>query len=306
MKNKEIIHIKSVSEYHKIKGLKTPHHPLISVVDFAHIHKTEKAKDMVNYVFDVYVIALKRGFKGKMKYGQQEYDFDEGVLSFIAPGQVFSFSPKLNTNLSGYLVLFHPDLLWKTSLAKDIKNFEFFNYSVNEALFLSDKEELSLKEIVNAIRHEYKGNMDQFSQSLIINQLALFLIYADRYYSRQFLTRKKTNHLILDQLNELLDNYYNSDAITKNGLPTVKYVSSALHVSANYLSRLLKTLTGKTTQQHIHDKLIDEAKIKLFTTNLSIGEIATALGFEHSQSFSKLFKTKTKLSPLKFRANFEN
>lgn len=305
MRSQHIHRIKSISEYHKIKGLNSPEHPLISLIDFSAI-KPAKDKAIISYVFDFYSIALKRGFKGKMKYGQQEYDFDEGVLSFIAPGQVFSFDPGLNHSLSGFLLLFHADFLYNTPLYKEIKNYEFFNYAANEALFLSDKEETNLKEIVLKIKSEYNSNMDQFSENLITTQLQSFLIYADRYYNRQFITRKKTNHIVLNKLEELLDNYYSSDEVISKGLPTVAYVSDSLHVSANYLSRLLKTVTGKTTQQHIHDKLIEEAKIKLFTTNLSISEISNALGFEHSQSFSKLFKAKTSLTPLAFRERFDN
>lgn len=303
MKNQEIKKIKSISQYHKLKGLSSPEHPLISVIDFAKIKNTTN-EDNFSLVFDLYAIALKRGFKGKMKYGQQEYDFDEGVLSFISPEQIFSFDAKLNNNLTGFLILFHPDFLWNTPLATDIKSFEFFNYSVNEALFLSEKEEKLLTNIKDIILQEYSSNIDKFSHDLIISQLQSFLIYSDRYYNRQFLTRKKSSHLIINQVEETLNNYLNSNLIFDNGIPTVQFLSDSLNVSSNYLSRLLKTLTGKTTQQHIHFKLIDVAKTKLSTTNLSIGEIAVELGFEHPQSFSKLFKAKTQFSPLEFRQTF--
>ncbi|UZR97224.1 helix-turn-helix domain-containing protein [Chondrinema litorale] len=303
MRDQAINRIKSVSEYHKLKGLSSPDHPLISVIDFATINNAVDAKN-TTFIFDLYAIALKRGFKGKMKYGQQEYDFDEGVLSFIGPGQVFSFDVHLNTNLSGFLILFHPDFLWNTALAKSIKSYEFFNYSVNEALFLSSKEEHTLKVITENIITEYNSNIDEFSQHLIINQLESFLLYSDRFYHRQFLTRKKSSNVVINQFEEVLEEYVNSNQILELGIPTVKFLSHSLNISSNYLSRLLKTLTGKSTQQHIHDKLIDTAKIKLSTTNLSIGEIAMELGFEHSQSFSKLFKAKTNFSPVEFRQSF--
>ncbi|UII19163.1 helix-turn-helix domain-containing protein [Fulvivirga ligni] len=299
----EILRVKTVSQYHKIKGLTSPDHPLISVIDFADIRNPEQAQN-TTYIFDLYAVALKRGFKGKMKYGQQEYDFDEGVLSFIAPGQVFAFDVNLNTNLSGFLILFHPDFIWNTPLARTIKNFEFFNYSVNEALFLSDKEENTLKHIANTIKSEYSANIDDFSQQLIISQLESFLVYSDRYYHRQFLTRKRSSHAILDRMEEVLNDYLNGHQVMENGILTVTFLSDQLHVSASYLSRLLKTITGKSTQQHIHDKLIEVAKVKLSTTDMSIGEIAVELGFEHSQSFSKLFKSKTSYSPLEFRQSF--
>ncbi|WP_028375602.1 helix-turn-helix domain-containing protein [Leeuwenhoekiella sp. MAR_2009_132] len=303
MKNQEIKRVKSISQYHKLKGLSSPEHPLISVIDFAAINNSTNEDDY-SLVFDLYAIAMKRGFKGKMKYGQQEYDFDEGVLSFISPEQIFSFDAKINNNLSGFLILFHPDFLWNTPLATDIKSFEFFNYSVNEALFLSEKEEKLLTNIKDIILQEYSSNIDKFSHDLIISQLQSFLIYSDRYYNRQFLTRKKSSHLIINQVEKILNDYLNSNLIIDNGIPTVKYLSDSLNVSSNYLSRLLKTITGKTTQQHIHDKLIDLAKTKLSTTSLSVGEIALELGFEHSQSFSKLFKAKTQFSPLEFRQTF--
>jgi len=295
--------IRTISQYHKLRGLSSPSHPLISVIDFAELCNPIN-QDSFSFVFDLYAIALKRGFIGKMKYGQQEYDFDEGVLSFIAPGQVFSFDINQNDKLSGFLILFHPDFLWNTSLSKTMKDYEYFNYSVNEALFLSEKEECLLHSIKNCIQQEYSSNIDDFSQDLIISQLESFLIYADRYYNRQFLTRKKGSHIILNEVEEILNSYLDGNEMVENGIPKVKYISDALNVSPNYLSRLLKTLTGKTTQQHIHDKLISEAKMKLSTTNLSVGEIAVEMGFEHSQSFNKFFKSKTQFTPIEFRQSF--
>ena len=201
-------------------------------------------------------------------------------------------------------MLIHPDFLWNTALAKTIKQYEYFDYSVNEALFLSDKEETALIYIMQNIQQEYQSNIDKFSQDIIIAQLELLLVHADRYYHRQFITRKITNHKILDRLEELLTNYFNSDDLVNKGLPSVQYIADQLKVSPNYLSDLLKVLTGQSTQQHIHDKLIEKAKEKLSTTDLSVSEIAYELGFEHSQSFSKLFKSKVAMSPLEFRASF--
>ena len=202
------------------------------------------------------------------------------------------------------MLFIHPDFLWNTSLAKTIRHYEYFDYSVHEALFLSDKEETTIINMMQNIRHEYHSNIDKFSQDIIIAQLELLLNYADRFYHRQFITRKITNHKIINRLEELLNTYFNSDDLVKKGLPTVQHIAEALNVSPNYLSGLLKTLTGESTQQHIHNKLIEKAKEKLSTTNLSVSEIAYELGFEHPQSFSKLFKTKTNFSPLEFRQSF--
>jgi len=257
-------------------------------------------------VKDFYSIALKRNFNARMKYGQQDFDFNEGVMFFMSPGQVLKIEAEKDTELqqSGWMLLVHPDFLWNTPLAKTIKQYEYFDYSVNEALFLSEKEETTIAGIMQSIQHEYHSNIDKFSQDIIIAQLELLLNYADRFYHRQFITRKITNHTILDRLEDMLTEYFNSNDLTKKGLPTVHYIAETLRVSPGYLSGLLKVLTGQSTQHHIHDKLIEKAKEKLSVTDLSVSEIAYELGFEHPQSFSKLFKTKTNLSPLEFRQSF--
>jgi AraC-like DNA-binding protein len=274
-------------------------------VDYGSI-KHPSEHDKLSWILDFYSISIKRTSNNKIRYGQQEYDFDEGVMFFMAPGQVFSVTIDSNSTPkhSGWILLIHPDFLWNTSLAKTIKQYEFFDYSVNEALFLSEREESIVNNIVQNIQQEYQSNIDKFSQAIIISQIETLLGYADRFYQRQFITRKITNHKILDRLEDILVKYFNSDNLVEKGLPTVQYISEALNVSPNYLSGLLKVLTGQSTQQHIHDKLIERAKEKLSTTNLSVSEIAYELGFGHPQSFSKLFKTKTKLSPLEFRQAF--
>jgi AraC family transcriptional regulator, transcriptional activator of pobA len=212
--------------------------------------------------------------------------------------------PNVASKPEGWMLLIHPDFLWNTSLAKIIKQYEYFDYSVNEALFLSAKEEATIVNVVHNIEQEYLSNIDKFSQSIIISQIETLLNYAERFYQRQFITRKISNHQILDRLEQLLSDYFNNDKSIKNGLPTVQFVSVKLNVSSNYLSGLLKSLTGQTTQQLIHEKLIEKAKEKLSTTNLSVGEIAYELGFNHPQSFNKLFKSKTNFSPLEFRDSF--
>jgi AraC-like DNA-binding protein len=202
------------------------------------------------------------------------------------------------------MLLIHPDFIWNTSLAKSIGNYDFFDYSVNEALFLSGKEEKTLNGIIENIRQEYHSNIDNFSKQIIVTHIENLLSYCERFYHRQFITREKANHQILERLEKLLADYFNNDDMISKGLPTVQYVSGKLNVSVSYLSRLLKVLTGQTTQQHIHDKLIEKAKEKLSTTDLSVSEIAYDLGFEHSQAFSRLFKNKTNQSPLEFRKSF--
>jgi len=202
------------------------------------------------------------------------------------------------------MILVHPDFLWNTPLAKIIKQYDFFNYSVFEALYLSDKEETMLGGIANSIEQEYHANIDRFSQNVIIAQLELLLIYSERFYQRQFITRKIASHELLTRLEDYLSGYFNSGALARQGMPSVTHIAGTLNISPGYLSGLLKSLTGQNTQQHLHNKLIELAKEKLSTTSLSISEIAYELGFEHLQSFSKLFKTKTSLSPKEFRHSF--
>jgi len=293
--------IKSISEFHELRGLPKPAHPLISVVEYSAIRRPADISEK-NWVLDFYLISLKRGINAKLKYGQQEYDFDEGVMFFISPNQVFRIEVEDNPAVkrAGWMLLIHPDFLWNTPLAGTIKQYEFFDYAVHEALFLSDKEEKIMNGVVQNIRNEYHSNIDRFTQGIIIAQIDTLLNYSERFYNRQFLTRKISNHQVLDRMENLLKAYFSA----ANGIPTVQYLADSLHVSPKYLSGLLKTLTGLTAQQHIHEKLIEIAKEKLSTSTLSVSEIAYELGFEHSQSFSKFFKSKTQLTPLQFRETF--
>lgn len=305
MVTRQPIRIKTISEFHQFRGLPGPEHPLISVVDYAAIRHLPE-NNAISWTLDFYSVSLKRTSNAKLKYGQQEYDFDEGVMFFMAPGQVFSVettgtaAPKH----SGWILLIHPDFIWNTALARTIKKYGYFDYAVNEALFLSEKEESVITGIIRNIQQEYHSNIDKFSQDIIISQVETLLNYAERFYHRQFITRKKLNHQLLDRLEALLTDYFNNGDLLKKGLPTVQLIAAGLNVSPGYLRSLLKVLTGQSTQQHIHNKLIEKAKEKLSTTTLSVSEIAYELGFEHPQSFSKLFKTKTKSSPLEFRQSF--
>lgn len=303
MSQHQVHRVKSIAEFHKMKGLPSPQHPLISLFDYGSFECSTEIHHK-NFVFDFYHISIKRSIGAKFKYGQNHYDFDDGVMFFIAPNQVFGIEKieEIATAKSGWVLMIHPDFFWNTSLAANIKQYEFFDYAVNEALFLSEKEETTLNGIVKNIEQEYNANLDKFSQGIIISQLETLLNYSDRFYQRQFLTRKVANHQILAKVEQVIDNYFSNE--NPAGLPTVQYVAQLLNISPMYLSSLLKSLTGLTTQQHIHEKLIEKAKEKLSTTELTVSEIAFQLGFEHSQSFSKLFKIKTSVSPLEFRNSF--
>lgn len=303
---KDLKHFKKVSDYHKQANIAAPEHPLISLVDYSQVQYPSNIESL-KWKQDYYTIGLKRNVPYKFFYGQQEYDFDEGVMTFIAPNQIMSLgeNPNIKTNTpSGWLLLVHPDFLWNSSLAKTIKQYEFFGYTVNEALFLSEKEEQMMLNILMQIQGEYQSNIDKFSQKIIIAQIELLLNYAERFYERQFITRNISNHQVLSQLEKVLAEYFTKNQTIENGIPTVQDVADRLNLSPNYLSSMLKSLTGQSTQQHIHNTIIEKAKEQLATPLLSISEIAYNLGFEHPASFTKLFKNKTDMSPSEFRKTY--
>ena len=304
MANTQPRRFKTISEFHRFRGFPKPEHPLISVINLE--SKQRFNGNETSMIWDFYAVALKRNFNAKLKYGQQEYDFDEGIMSFVAPGQVIRIVVEKDSSSeqSGWMLLVHPDFLWNTPLAKTIRNYGYFDYSVNEALHLSEKEETIITNIMQNIGQEYRSNIDVFSQNVMISQIELLLNYSNRFYNRQFITRQKTSNDLLVKLEDLLNDYFDNQNDSQTGLPTVKYLAENLNVSPNYLSDTLRTLTGQNAQQHIHNKLIEKAKEALSTTSLSVGEIAYRLGFEHPQSFNKLFKTKTNISPLEFRKSF--
>ena len=269
MSQHQVHRVKSIAAFHKMKGLPSPQHPLISLFDYGTFECSREINHK-NFVFDFYHISIKRNIGAKFKYGQSHYDFDDGVMFFIAPNQVFGIEKieEIATAKSGWVLMIHPDFLWNTPLAATIRQYEFFDYAVNEALFLSEKEEATLNAIVQNIKQEYNANLDKFSQGIIISQLETLLNYSDRFYQRQFLTRKAANHQILASVEQVIDAYFDNGNIT--GLPTVQYVAQSLNISPMYLSSMLKSLTGLTTQQHIHEKLIEKAKEKLSTTELTV------------------------------------
>ncbi|MGC5744420.1 helix-turn-helix domain-containing protein [Chryseobacterium sp. NFX27] len=296
--------VSSISMLHQFLGLKRPANPLISVFNFDDV-KLEPETILSAVTTDFYVIALKKDCAGgKCRYGQQYYDFDEGIMYFIAPNQVLHFEDVLLNGVKGFVLVVHPDFLHGYGLASHIKEYGYFSYSANEALHLSEKEEKSIVDIIANVEQEVAGNMDSFTQDLLISNLDLLLKYCDRYYNRQFLTRKKANSDLLSKLEALLDDYFKNEKLILNGIPTVHSIAEQLHISANYLSDMLRIQTGQTTQQHIQQRLIEKAKEMLSTTELSVSEIAYHLGFEHPQSFHRLFKSRTSVSPLEFRASF--
>lgn len=257
------------------------------------------------HVLSYYKISYKPKFEGKIRYGQTFYDFNEGGLLFAAPNQVLGCSSDMQrSQISDYTLLIHPDFLWNYPLAKKIKQYNFFSYSANEALHLSDQEKETIISIFRIIEEELNSRIDEFSQDVIISQIELLLNYANRFYKRQFITRKVVNNDLLQKLEEILDGYFANEKSLSKGIPTVQYLSESLNVSPSYLSDMLRSLTGQNAQQHIHNKLIEKAKEKLSITTLSVSEIGYELGFEHPQSFSRLFKLKTNLSPLEFRQSF--
>ncbi|KMQ60949.1 AraC family transcriptional regulator [Chryseobacterium sp. BLS98] len=295
----------TISEFHAFCNLPGPEHPMISLIDYSKVNYPTDDSEL-KWIQDFYSIGLKRNVNAKFNYGQQEYDFDSGVLCFVSPLQFLKLEmkPDVVVEPTGWLLIIHPDFLWNTPLAKKIKSYDFFKYNVNEALFLSNREEKVVVDILKNIEREYQSNMDKFSQEVIAAQIELLLIYSERFYERQFFTRKKSSHELLERFEEVLSRYIDSGNLIENGIPSVKTIAAEMNISSNYLGSLLRIHTQQNTQQHIQNKLIDLAKEHLSTTHLSVSEIAYELGFEHPQSFSKLFKQKTNLSPLEFRRLF--
>jgi len=292
--------LNTISEMHRMLGLAGPEHPLVSTIHFSDIKNIqEEIPD--GLILNLYMIAIKKDYKGKIRYGQNSYDFDEGVMSFIAQGQICYENEPGESPLAGCMLLIHPDFLRGYPLAKNIKNYEFFSYAVNEGLYLSQKEEKLVEGIMRNIEQEYTSAIDNLSQDVIISHIELLLTYSNRFYNRQFITRKNLNNDLVAKMDSLLNDHYNSD---NTCLPRVKDIADRLNVSPGYLSDMLRAVTGQNAQQHIHNKLIEKAKEVLTSTPLSVSEIAYQLGFEYPQSFSKLFKTKTNVSPLEYRKLF--
>jgi AraC family transcriptional activator of pobA len=292
----------SIAAMNKALGMPGPAHPLIALNDYKDIKGdvSEIAKGMV---MDFYKISYKKSLSGKIRYGHHHYDFQNGGLSFISPHQLIA-EDESNGECAGFTLLIHPDFFNGYPLAKNIKNYGFFSYSANEALQLTEKEKETIFGVFHNIEEELNQRLDHFSHDVMISQIELLLNYSNRFYNRQFLTQKVTRNDLLSQLDALLESHFDQSNKVQNGLPTVQFLANALNVSPSYLSDMLRNLTGLNAQQHIHQKLIEKAKEILTSTNLSVSEIAYRLGFEYPQSFNKLFKNKTNVSPLEFRHAF--
>ncbi|UZT99991.1 helix-turn-helix transcriptional regulator [Chryseobacterium fluminis] len=297
-----INNINSISQLVRVLGFPAPSHPLITLVDYNNVSLGMFPKGQ-KVSLDFYKISFKPTFKGQIKYGQGFYDFEEGGLAFLKPKQIV-FPPEELESYEGIALYFHPDFIRNYSLGKTINQYGFFSYDVSEALFLSAKEKEIIANLFAIIANELANTIDHFSQDILVSQVELLLNYSNRFYNRQFITRKAVNHDIIASLESLLNRYFQEENGLRNGLPSVKYVSTELKFSQRYLSDMLRSFTGLNTQQYIQNAIIEKAKEKLSTTNLSISEIAFELGFEHPQSFSKLFKSKTNVSPLEFRYLF--
>lgn len=295
--------INSISDLHRLLELPKPKHPLVSVIRFEDI-KCSDNESMRSVAYNFYCIAVKKNFEGKMRYGQQYYDFDEGVMTFFSPMQVITTEVVEGMKLSGFWLVIHPDFIRNYPLGKAIKEYGYFSYASNEALYLSEDEENTITTIMLNIETEYLSNIDKFSQDVIVSYTELLLNYCNRFYNRQFITRKIANSDLQVKLENLLSDYFQGEKVQESGLITVSYISNELHVSADYLSDMLRNLTGQNTQQHIHHFIIEKAKEILATTNLSVGEIANQFGFEYPQSFNKLFKSKTNITPIRYRESF--
>ena len=298
--------IQSLSEFHRLLSLKAPLHPLVSIVKVSELHAVD-SEIWKKFTTTFYTISLKSNIQSKIKYGQNYYDFDSGSMIFSSPKQVQSVEAASNMMIekagTGYVLCFHPDFLVNHPLAANIKNYNFFSYAVSEALHLSDKEKKNVTEIFKKIEEEYQ-HIDPHTQNVILSQIDLLLNYCQRFYERQFITRRAVNNDLLTKTEKIINQYFNTKKSLDLGILTVEYLAGELHLTSHYLSDALRSLTGMSAQQHIHEKLIEKAKEYLTSTDMTVSEIAYHLGFERSQSFNKLFKKKTSISPLEFKQSF--
>ncbi|MCQ6961489.1 helix-turn-helix domain-containing protein [Mucilaginibacter aquariorum] len=291
----------SITDLMRRLKLDPPAHPMITLVNYDQV-KIDLRDAGSWFMLDFYKITFKKDFNGNVKYGPGTYDFKDGGMAFLAPGQIVQMTADPG-DYQGYALYFHPGLLGGHSLAQNIHNYGFFDYAVAEALFLSEKEKQIMGALFKAIEMELDNHIDQFSENVLVSQLELLLKYSNRFYNRQFLTRKNMHHDLISRMNIWLNERFEGADMIINTLPSPQDIATHLNVSQRYLSDLLKALTGKTTQQHIHLALIEKAKVLLNQTNLTTAEIAYLLGFEHPQSFNKLFKQRTSVSPVQFRRN---
>lgn len=295
-----IIEIKTVDKYNKLVDVKTPH-PLVNVIDFSTVKPKDKSEVSGTFTFGFYTVSIKYGKNCDLKYGRNYYDYQEGTLVFMAPGQVMSVEAKEEFKPEGFTLVFHPDLIRGTSLGQHIKDYSFFSYDVHEALHLSEKELVIVLECFKKIEFELQQAIDKHSKKLIASNIELFLNYCDRFYDRQFITRDNLHKGVLEKFEALLNDYFISDNPQDIGLPSVAWCAGKLNLSANYFGDLVKKETGKSAQEYIQNKIIDVAKELIFDIDKSISEIAYELGFKYPQHFTRLFKQKVGMSPNNYR-----
>ncbi|OJJ22216.1 hypothetical protein BKI52_09260 [marine bacterium AO1-C] len=294
--------IQTLSEMFKLLELPSPKHPLIAILDYAKTPVTTTVPEQKT-ICDFYQISFKGDKGGSLGYGRNSYDYQEGSIIYVGPGQVVTYGVASSevTIDKGWSLFFHPDLIRTFSLGDKIKEYGFFNYTINEALHVSEKEREVIHSILEKIELELESNIDDFSEELIVSNLELLLNYSKRFYNRQFITRKRFSGDIIIRFQHLLDQYFADDLQKELGVPTVQYFADKCDYSANYLSDLIRKGTDKSILEHVHSKLIDLAKNKLLNSNLSVSEIAHVLGFEYPQYFSRLFKKKTGMTPTEYR-----
>lgn len=300
----KITHIEHINDMMKmLPGMKA-RHPLVAVVDFAKYK--EQFNSGMRISVGTYAIMFKNFCANKMRYGQQSFDFQDGSLVCMAPRQVIALDEpsEVPADIAGWGLFFHPDLIRSSSLGRSIKDYSFFNYASQEALHLSDKEKAILGDILQKIDAELAENIDKHSQTLILSNIELLLNYCTRFYDRQFITRKHVNKGVVAQVQDILSAYFGATDAPHKGLPSVAFLADQVHLSPNYLSDLLKKETGMNAQDLIHHHLIETAKTLLTNSDKTVGELAFALGFEYPQYFSRLFRSKTGMSPLEFRKAF--
>lgn len=294
----EIIKVEKIADYNNIKGVETLH-PLISVFDN---YKTKALPNHSRMHFGFYAVFLKAGKCGELKYGRNNYDYDDGTMVFVAPGQVLEIKNKDDYQPTGLALLFHPDLLKGTSLTKLMSRYSFFSYEFHEALHLSLKEQQIIKDLFHKLEYELSQSIDKHTKGIIVNNIELLLNYCVRFYDRQFITRENINTDILSKFENLLNDYFQSETPQLIGLPSVGYFADHLHLSPNYFGDLIKKETGKTAQEHIQLKLINLAKERIFDTDKSVSQIAFELGFKYPQHFNRMFKKNTGFTPIEYRS----
>lgn len=299
---KEEMFFRSVSDYNRSNEMQTLH-PLVSVVDLSKASPRKwAAGTTVRMNFEVYAVFLKDVVCGDLRYGKHYYDYQEGTLVFIGPGQFWDAQYEIsNYQPKGHVLLFHPDLIHGTSLGKIIHEYKFFSYHIREALHLSEKERQIVLDCFAKIKFELEQGVDKHSKKLIASNIELFLNYCDRFYDRQFITRDHINKGVLERFETLLNDYLHSDKPQLNGLPSVGYCANELNLSPNYFGDLIRKETGHSAQEYIQHKLMDAAKEKIFEPNKSISEIAFELGFKYPQHFTRAFKKQTGYTPQEYR-----